>query len=248
MEIIAHRGASFDAPENTLAAVNLAWQQGADAVEFDIHLTKDGRLVALHDDSTGRTAGLDRPVAEQTLAELQQLDVGQWKDARFVGEPIPTLEALLATVPSGKRVFVEVKCGPGGGCGAGARGSSQRVASRTGGGGQFLTCGLCRRQAGPATTCGLSARQLQTRRKIRRLVPPPWKSLIAAAQRDGLDGLDLNFHRVDSAVVNQLKAAGLRIYVWTVDDPVIARWMIDAGVEGLTTNRPVYLREVIYQP
>ena len=112
MEIVAHRGASFDAPENTVAAIKLAWEQKADAAEFDVFLSKDGKIVVMHDPNTKRIGGVDRKVVDQTLAELRKLDVGRWKDARFAGERMPTLEEMLATVPAGKRVFIEVKCGP----------------------------------------------------------------------------------------------------------------------------------------
>src|SRR3954468_1570566 len=112
MEIIGHRGASFDAPENTLAAVQLAWQQGADAVEVDVHLSSDGKIVVIHDPNTRKLAGVNRKVARQTLAELRALDVGRRKGRAWVGEKIPTLEEVLATVPRGKRLFIEIKCGP----------------------------------------------------------------------------------------------------------------------------------------
>src|SRR6516225_8007886 len=111
LEITAHRGASWDAPENTLAAVELAWRQGADAVEVDFRLTRDGHIVASHDDSTQRIAGVDVRVHESSLAELRELDFGGWKGAEFAGEPIPTFDELLATLPPGKRFYVEIKCG-----------------------------------------------------------------------------------------------------------------------------------------
>src|SRR5690606_25135252 len=101
VEVIAHRGASHDAPENTLAAVNLAWEMGADAVEFDVHLTSDGHLVSIHDKDTKRVAGTKKVVAETTLAEVQELDVGTWKDGAFAGETSPSIDAVLATIPTG---------------------------------------------------------------------------------------------------------------------------------------------------
>ena len=76
--LIAHRGGSREAPENTLAAFHQAWQQGADGIEADFRLTRDGRVVCLHDAGTGRTAGIDIAVAEATFAELRRLDVGSW--------------------------------------------------------------------------------------------------------------------------------------------------------------------------
>src|SRR3954469_21711707 len=111
MEIIAHRGASFDAPENTLSAINLAWEQGADAVEVDVHLSRDGRVVVIHDSDTRKTARVKHKVCDQDWSELQKLDVGRWKGRKWTGERIPDLEQLLASAPSGKRLFVEVKCG-----------------------------------------------------------------------------------------------------------------------------------------
>jgi glycerophosphoryl diester phosphodiesterase len=112
LEIIGHRGASFDAPENTVASFKLSWSQKADASELDIFMTKDSRIVVIHDKDTKRVAGVDKKVADQTLAEIRMLDVGKWKGAKFAGEKIPMLNEMLATVPAGKRVFVEVKTGP----------------------------------------------------------------------------------------------------------------------------------------
>lgn len=86
VEFVAHRGASFDAPENTLIAMKQAWEQGADAIELDLWLSKDGRVVVCHDADTGRTGGVKRKIADQTWAELQQLDVGAWKGPQFKGE------------------------------------------------------------------------------------------------------------------------------------------------------------------
>ncbi len=80
VEIIAHRGASHDAPENTLAAVNLGWKRNADAVEVDVYLSKDNRIVAIHDKNTKRTTGHDGLVKEMTWSELQKLDAGNWKN------------------------------------------------------------------------------------------------------------------------------------------------------------------------
>ncbi|MFV2065815.1 MAG: glycerophosphodiester phosphodiesterase family protein, partial [Pirellulales bacterium] len=97
--IVGHRGASHDAPENTLAAFQLAWQRGADGVEGDFYLTSDGHIVCIHDADTERVAGEKLIVAESTLADLRQLDVGAWKGERWRGEKIPTLEEVLATVP-----------------------------------------------------------------------------------------------------------------------------------------------------
>src|SRR5271170_7325637 len=90
-QVIAHRGASYDAPENTLAAFRLAWQQGADGIEGDFYLTDDGEIVCLHDSDTGRTGDRKLSVGQSTLAQLRTVDVGVSKGEKFRGERIPTL-------------------------------------------------------------------------------------------------------------------------------------------------------------
>src|SRR5688500_7806394 len=112
VEIIAHRGASFDAPENTLAAMKLAWEENADAIELDLWLSKDGRLVVFHDADGKRIASVARKIADLTWDELKLLDVGSRKDPQFKDERIPTLESILVTVPKGRRAVLEIKCGP----------------------------------------------------------------------------------------------------------------------------------------
>jgi glycerophosphoryl diester phosphodiesterase len=112
VEIIAHRGASHDAPENTLAAVNLAWKRNADAVEVDVYLSRDKKIVVIHDQDTARTTGHRGLVHRQTWAQLRKLDAGAWKAPQWKSEPIPSLEQVLKTIPKSKRLFIEIKCGP----------------------------------------------------------------------------------------------------------------------------------------
>src|SRR5262245_57022835 len=109
MKIIAHRVASHDAPKNTLAAINLACQQNADAVEIDVRLSKDGELVLIHAPITKRTCGVNHRVSDLTLAELKTLDAGQWKGRQWSGENIPSLDEVLACVPRNKSVLIELK-------------------------------------------------------------------------------------------------------------------------------------------
>ena len=110
--IVAHRGASFDAPENTLPAFELAWEKGADAIEGDFLLTKDNQIVCIHDKTTKRLSEQNLVVAESTLEQLKTLDVGSWKNEKYAGTPMPTLSEVFASVPDGKNIFIEIKCGP----------------------------------------------------------------------------------------------------------------------------------------
>lgn len=244
--VVAHRGASAYAPENTLAAFELAWEQGADAVEGDFHLSADGQIVCCHDQTTERTGGQKLVVAESTLDQLRTIDVGSWKDERYRGERIATLAEALATVPAGKVFYVEVKCGPA----------------------IVPTLG----EAFEAS--GLSADQLrviafdkEVIRAVKKAMPqhqaywlsslkrdkqsgdwtPASDELIATAQEVHADGLDLKGVRevIDAGFVRRCQDAGLSVHVWTVDDPEAAVAFARAGVASVTTNRPDTIRSAI---
>src|SRR3954454_21771589 len=106
-EIVAHRGESADAPENTLAAFRLAWERNVPAIELDVHLTRDGALIVSHDANTLRTTATPKAIKESTLEELRSLDAGRWKGERWAGERMPTLAEALQTIPEGARCFIE---------------------------------------------------------------------------------------------------------------------------------------------
>jgi glycerophosphoryl diester phosphodiesterase len=240
-EIIAHRGASYDAPENTMAAIELAWKQHADAVEIDVQFSRDGHLVVIHDANTRKTAGVRRNVSDQTLAQLKTLDVGRWKNDTWIGETIPSLAEVMEVVPEGKRLFVEIKCG--------AECLPQFVEA-------FRSSG---RNAAQIVPIGFS---LETMRDLKKALPelevcwiaefkrtwqggwsPTAEFLIEQAQEAGLDGLDLGVNGpVDKVFAGKVHAAKLKLYMWTVDAPIKARELIAAGVDGITTNRPQWLR------
>lgn len=243
VEIVAHRGASFEAPENTLSSIHLGWKQRADAVEFDIWLSKDQEMVLLHDKDTKRVAAVDRLVKDQTWKELQTLDVGQWKDQKYAGERMPRLVDALATIPSGKRVFVEVKCGP-------EIVPPLAAAIRATGRPTNEIAIICFQDDVVA-----AAKKALPDHKVYWLVSlkqdkntKAWNhsvsELIARAQTLKADGLDLSAcDLIDANFGTAVRKAGLELYVYTVNDPAIARQMIAAGVQGITTDRPAWLRE-----
>jgi len=110
IDVIAHRGASAYAPENTLAAFKLARELNADWFELDCTLTRDGEVIVIHDDDTERTTGVPGKVAKMTLAELKPLDAGGWKAPEFTGERLPTLaEALDLAKTLEIGVYIEIK-------------------------------------------------------------------------------------------------------------------------------------------
>lgn len=243
LQLIAHRGASYDAPENTLAAVRLAWQQTADAVEIDCRITADGHLVVVHDFDTHRTGGGDWNIHETNLAELQTLNVGRGPQSGSASQQIPTLAAVIDTVPAGKRLLIEVKtsveiAGPlVRAMQAAARPASQLVVTS-------YDVGVLAavRQLAPATTCYL----------VGRFVPdlasgdwlPSVHDLIRTAGLAAAQGLNVCDHPVvDRSFCQAVAAADMELYVWTVDDPQRAAALSDLGVQGIFTNRPGWLRD-----
>lgn len=246
VEIIAHRGASHDAPENTVAAIRLAWEQKADLSEFDIYLTRDGHLAVLHDKDTKRTApGSALSVAKSTLAELRQLDVGKWKDPRFTGERIPTLAEMLAVVPPGKGVFIEVKCGP------------EAVPAI------LRALDDAKLPAALTPVICFNAEVIAAVKKARPDLPAYWlvglnpkkgqkpptaASVVQKARAIHADGVDLSASpALDAEYAKTIRAAGLKLYVWTVNDVPTAKRMVELGVDGITTDRPGWLREQLAQ-
>jgi glycerophosphoryl diester phosphodiesterase len=238
MEIIAHRGSSHEAPENTVAAAELAWMQNADAVELDVHLSKDGKLVVIHDDDTKRTTGVRGLVREMDMAEITRLDAGSWKGARFEGEKIPEFGEYLALGPSRRRFFIEVKTG------------SEAVP-------ELKAC-LERSKLSAAQAVIISfdldvvklSKEAMPQYKALWLVGygrvgrhPKVNDLIATAQAAGLDGLNLSSRwPINEAFVQKLRDAGLGLWVWTVDSLRRARQLRAAGVDGIATNRPGWMR------
>lgn len=109
IEVIAHRGASAYAPENTLAAFELAVEQKADWYELDCHLAADGGVAVIHDGTTDRTTGAAGAVSAMTIPQLKTLDAGAWKDAAFAGEPIPTIEESFDMAKGRIGVYAEIK-------------------------------------------------------------------------------------------------------------------------------------------
>jgi glycerophosphoryl diester phosphodiesterase len=107
--LVAHRGSSATAPENTLAAFRQAIEDGADAVELDLHLTKDGHLVVIHDTAVQRTTNGRGKVSEKTLRELKQLDCGSWFHRKFTGERIPTLQEVFELLRGELGINIEIK-------------------------------------------------------------------------------------------------------------------------------------------
>jgi glycerophosphoryl diester phosphodiesterase len=236
VEVIGHRGASYDAPENTIASANLAWKLGADAVECDIYLSKDNRIVISHDGNTGRTTGKKLEIKETLSDTLRKLDAGSFKDSKYKGEKIPFLEELIQTVPSGKELVVEVKCG-------------SEVLDEL----QQTIAGYPKDRK--LVFIGFDFKTISDTKKAFPGYPCYWlcsnpdllQKNITLVKGAGLDGLSLSYNIITEAVVKQAADLGLELFSWTVDNPDEAKRLISLGVRGITTNRPGWLREQIYK-
>jgi glycerophosphoryl diester phosphodiesterase len=234
--IVAHRGASWDAPENTLAAFRSAWALGTEAVELDVRVTRDGEVVVIHDASTMRTTGVDLVVAEHTLAEITALDAGSWKGPQFAHERIPTLREALATIPPGRAMFVEIKSDI-------STAPTVAAAVRDG----TPTSATVLLQGYDAASLAALATALPDAAAYWTVDPPldsarhvlPYeRSLIEDARRRGFAGLALQHDAVDAGFLAAARAAGLFVDVWTINDATSLGAWSTRDVRWIETDRP----------
>jgi glycerophosphoryl diester phosphodiesterase len=248
IELQSHRGESHDAPENTMAAFNLAWSRNDDACELDIHLTSDGKLIVCHDADTERTSGkkIKLILKDQPLAELQKVDVGSWKDPKFAGEKMPELDEVLASIPPDKRLFIEIKCGPEAVPElVRAIGRAHKTAAQT----VIISFNADALQSAKKSLPQLRAYYLSALKQDKQTKKwtPSVEELIDKAKSIGADGLDIQSKPpLDEQFVRKVKAAGLEMIAWTVDDPAEARRLIECGVDGITTNRGAWMRQQLW--
>jgi len=232
--ILAHRGASADAPENTLPAFEEAVAQGADGVELDVMLCGSGELVVCHDERLDRLAGRDLAVKATPLAELRKLDVGRHLGFKAFAT-IPTLEEVFAALPARFLVNVELKCDS-----LDDGGLARRA-------GEYLVRG------GLAERVIVSSFNPVCMWKLAWAFPQLRRGWLIDPDRpfwleDGFTRWCANFsaHPPHQAVtayhMQRWKRAGLEVAAWTVDDPAEARRLRDLGVQYCITNRPRFLR------
>ncbi len=232
-QIVAHRGASFDAPENTLSAFRLAWELGVKVVEGDFRLTVDGRVVCFHDEKTNRIGGGDLVVASSSLEDLRGLDVGGWKGDEWAGERMPVLEEVLEEMPEGNVLLLEVKCGI----------EILPVLAEFSLEGRVIIMSFSADVVAGVKVLmpGIEVFWLTRYRKrmMGRGYRPDEGRILEVLEETGADGVGLKAHEsIDGEFVGALRGAGKKVDVWTVDDPAEAKRYLDLGVDYLTTNRP----------
>ena len=228
--IFAHRGASAHAPENTLAAFELAFRQGAQAIEFDVKLTADRQVIIHHDRTLERTTNGSGPVAEHTLAELRALDAGGWFSEQYRGEKIPTLEEVFEAL--GGKIFMNVELTNYATPGDGLVDEVAQVVKR-----QRMEEGIM--------FSSFSAANLA---RARRLLPGVACGYLLDGGAPWRKRLEGSFIRMEAehpwmedataAAVEKAHRRGRRMHVWTVNEAAEMRRLRSIGVDGIFTDDP----------
>lgn len=238
VDIVAHRGASADAPENTVPAFLLAWERGADRIEGDFFLTSDGVIVCFHDKTTKRLGGGNLKVSSTPYQQLRALDVGAWKDPKWKGTRIPTLAEVLATLPAEQgRMFIEIKDGV----------SIVKPLAE-----QLNKISIPKSRL--AIIC-FDQVVIAACKKAMPEVDAFWvvsqksykkmgmSSVIKTAKRLGADGVDIQAStEIPPEFGKALRQNGLQYHCWTVNEIPLARHMAKMGVQSITTDRPDFIR------
>ncbi len=240
-EIVAHRGASWDAPENTVPAYELAWEMGAHAVETDVYLSADGKVVCMHDRSLRRTTGVDANIDELTWDELRELDAGSWKGEEWEGVGIPLLSELMALTPPHGRFFVDVKSGPD------SVPAIVEVIRESGIEDQTVIIAFSKAvcDAFVEHAPDLPVKWLVGTRRDEETGEwmPIDTARVQEAKDAGFTGLNVGWGGAHRGLVEASEEAGMRLYVWTVNELDVARRMVDIGASGITTDRPDIMLE-----
>lgn len=238
--VIAHRGDSKAAPENTLPAFESAIKVGVDFIELDYHHSSDGVPVVLHDATLDRTTTAVRlwggekiPVASRTAAELARLDAGAWFGPKFAGTKLPTLDESLDRILAGTFCMVERKSGDAATLVKMLREKKalNRVVVQAF---DWKFIADCHRIEPTLVLGGLGSKEF-TAAKLDEIVK-------TGAKIVGWKGEDLR-----EADVAAIHARGLKVWTFTIDDPALAQKLLTWGVDGLISNVPAKVKSVVRQ-
>ena len=232
-EIMAHRGASTAAPENTMAAVKAAIESGAQWVEIDVQETADGEIVVIHDGDLKRVGGASLKVAESTRQELQQVDIGSWFGPEFADQRVPELESVLELCKDRIGVNIELKY----------YGREKQLEKRVA---QIVDA------AGMADQVVAMSLNYHGIKEMRRLRPDWTLGLLSSVALGNLAELDVDFLALNGRaasrhMIRQAHDRGKQIMVWTVNDAVGMATMIGRGADMIITDEPALGLSVLEQ-
>ncbi len=231
--VIGHRGALGHAPENTMASFQRGWELGADLVELDIHMSRDGELVVMHDGDVSRTTNGRGRIKDMTLAEIKELDAGEWFDAGFRGQRVPTLAEVLAWARERIPLVIEIKGDP-----LPAEGIEEALVATLRAHGMVGSvmaisfhhpCVKRLKSLEPDLATGI----LYTG----RLVDP-----VSAARAAAADSVRPSWPYWTREQVDAVHAAGLVASAWNADDEQLMEYLLGLGVDSIGANYPDRLR------
>lgn len=231
VEVIAHRGAAGSRPENTMASIVKAIEDGADWVEIDVQETADDEVLVVHDSDFMKAAGVPTKVWDVTMEDVAQIDIGSWFDPDYAEERAPLLRDVLEVIRDRSKLLIELKY----------YGHDVDLENRV------IALVEEARMEDQIATMSLKYPAVQKMRELR----PDWRSGVLAATAIGdLTGLESDFlavsmGRVTARLVATADASGKDVYAWTVNDAVSMSRMISLGVDGLITDEPALARNVI---
>lgn len=229
--VVAHRGFSFIAPENTLASYKLAIEAGADMAECDVYLTKDNVLVLMHDRTIERTTGNKGRLRDLTLEEVRKLDAGKWKAPQYAGEGIPTLVETLNLVKGKLRLVIEIK--------------EETIAAD-------VVKAIKSTDVLPQDVMIFSFydKAVEEIAKIEPLLPTTWllddpgvgmaewRKAVDRALEIRASAIGTSLNHVDPGFVRLAHECGLNVFVWTVNDPRDVAYLVRIGVDAIISDRP----------
>lgn len=230
-KIMAHRGASADAPENTLAAFQLAIDQGADWIELDVQESADGEVIVMHDSDFMKQAHNPLKVWDAERAPLDALDIGSWFDEQFSTERVPRLAEVLEMCRDKVGVNIELKY----------YGHDQQLEQ------SVVEVVEAANMSDQVMVMSLKKQGVQKAKSLR----PDWKcGLLLSVYAGDLNSLDVDFLAINGkfasrSFVRQAHEAGKEVYVWTINDAATMSQMLNRGVDGLLTDRPELAKRVL---
>lgn len=235
---VAHRGASGHAPENTMAAFEKAFEMKADYIEIDVQMTKDGRLVAIHDTTVNRTTNGNGFVGDYTLEEIQQLDAGSWFGEEFAGEQIPTFEEIIDEYRGKIGILIELKSPelyPG---------MEEKVAEA------LIERNMQKPNNDKIIIQSFNHESVQQSKELLPNIPHgvlagvTWADVTdeqLAQFATYADFFNPNMNIVTDDLVNRVHLAGMEIYAYTVRTQEQANNLFERGVDGIITDFPEYV-------
>lgn len=235
--VIGHRGAAGEAPENTLSSFKLALEQGCDAFELDVHLSKDGQLVVIHDTTVNRTTDGTGSIHDMTVEELKKLDAGRWFHERFAGERLPLLEEVFDLAPQSLMINVEIKAGA-------HTGKLEPVLA------ELL------KKKNRMDSVVVSSFDYECLHNLKEIAPEVKIGLLydlwlgrhwKLPEASGLEVYSLHprFPRLRRGDVQKAIEHGLRVYAWTVNEEEHLKKAIQYGMSGIITDYPGRLRKLL---